>query len=263
MMSGPLRMSSIGLIDLGLGAAGFEDRDGVVTAVAVTGTFDAAPCFGAGTRIATPGGEVAVELLTAGQAVSLANGEAAVVRWVGRRRQVGVQVVRITARALGPNVPVRDLIVSNDHGMFLAGVLVQAGLLVNGTTIVSERRAAIVFHHVELERHGVLVADGAEAESYVETGNRRQFSNCAMGYDPVTSACAAEPCAEMVLAGERLAAIRAMIAQRAAPVAGRVERVEPEAVAGSGSGSGSAGSVRGRVRAGPGAVSFWGRLMGR
>ena len=76
--------------------------------------------------------------------------------------------------------------VSEDHGLFLDGVLVPAGLLVNGQAIVREMRDAVVF-----------------------SGNRRQFSNCAIGYD--LTASLAEPCAETVFAGARLDAIRARL----------------------------------------------------
>ena len=109
-------------------------------------------------------------------------------------------------------MPHRDLVVSVDHGMFVDGVLVQAELLVNGSTIVRERQAAVIFWHVELDRHAILLAEGAPAESYLDTGNRRQFGNCGMAYDPIVDAAVCEPCAEMIFAGARLDAIRGRLA---------------------------------------------------
>ena len=167
------------------------------------------PCFATGTLIDTPDGAVAVEDLEPGRSVvTLANRGRARVAWIGHRRQVDGEVVRIRRHALGHDVPRRDLVVSVDHGMFLDGVLVQAELLVNGTTIVRERQAEVIFWHVELDRHAILLAEGAPAESYLDTGNRRQFGNCGIAYDPVVDAAVCEPCAEMIFGGARLDAIR-------------------------------------------------------
>ncbi len=168
------------------------------------------PCFATGTMIATGRGTVAVEDLVSGDQVVLATGGSARVVWLGHRRQLDGHVIRVMTHALGPHQPVRDLFVSEDHGLFLDGVLIQAGLLVNGETIVRERRDRVIFWHVELDRHGILLAENASAESYVDTGNRRQFGNCPLGYDPVEAT--QEMCAEMVFAGTRLEAIRRRLA---------------------------------------------------
>ena len=178
-------------------------------AAIITGEFDAIPCFAAGTLIATAAGEVAVENLQPCDLVTLASGDTARVTWIGHRRQHDGDVIRICRHAIAPHVPTRDLIVSADHGIYLDGVLVQAGLLVNGETILREHRAVVTFWHVELERHAILLADGASAESYLDTGNRRQFSNCDLLYDP--QYLSANPCVEMVFDGERLDQIRARL----------------------------------------------------
>jgi hypothetical protein len=177
--------------------------------IQITGEFDAFPCFATGTLIGTTDGDVAVEALTEGHVLALANGGDATVTWLGHRRQINGDVIRIRRHALGHHTPSRDLIVSADHGMFIDGALVQAGLLVNGETIIREHRPEVTFWHVELARHAILLAEGAPAESYLDTGNRRQFSNCALGYDP--SQPGQEPCAEVVLAGERLERIRSRL----------------------------------------------------
>ena len=168
-----------------------------------------APCFATGTLITTPTGHRRVETLAAGDTVSLASGTTARVIWLGHRRQIDGDVIRIRQHALGHHTPNRDLVVSADHGMFLDGVLVQAGLLVNGETILREHRDEVVLWHVEVERHGILLAEGAAAESYLDTGNRRQFGNCPLAYDPIHDM--QELCAEMVFAGERLKRIRARL----------------------------------------------------
>ena len=83
----------------------------------------------------------------------------------------------------------------------------------NGQTILAETRDEVTFWHVELARHAILFAEGAAAESYLDTGNRRQFANCALSYDAIAGAWC-EPCAEMVFAGERLASIRRRLGAR-------------------------------------------------
>ncbi len=74
--------------------------------------------------------------------------------------------------------PARDLRVSPDHGLALDGHLVPAGLLVNGDTILRENWAtSVTYWHIELPAHGLVVAEGAMAESYFDDGNRKQFDN--------------------------------------------------------------------------------------
>ena len=66
-----------------------------------------APCYVAGTAVATPGGERRVEDLRAGDLVSLATGGTAPVAWVGHRRVRNADPVRVVAGAFGPGLPAR------------------------------------------------------------------------------------------------------------------------------------------------------------
>jgi hypothetical protein len=150
-----------------------------------------AVCFAAGTRLLTPRGAAAVEDLAIGDSVvTLVDGRHDVqpVQWIGTRRldlaahpnPALVAPVRVQRDALGPGVPHRDLLLSPDHCLLLDGRLVPVKLLLNGMTIVQERQAqSVQYVHVELARHGVLLAEGAAAESYLDTGNRGFFSNAA------------------------------------------------------------------------------------
>jgi hypothetical protein len=145
-------------------------------------------CFLAGTRIATPAGETPVEDLAIGDLVLTADGHAAPVRWVGVQT-VATRFadplrsfpIRIMAGALGPNLPLRDLLVSPDHALFLDGVLIQAGALVDGTTIVRESAMPerFTYFHVELDDHALILAEGVAAETFLDTVTRRRFDNWA------------------------------------------------------------------------------------
>ena len=145
-------------------------------------------CFVRGTRIAVPGGHALVERLRIGMPVLTDAGEARPVRWIGRRsyagaflaRNPGVQPVRVGAGAIADGVPVRDLLVSPRHALFLDGLLVPAETLVNGASITwCEGRAGVEYFHVELDSHDVLLAEGCPAESFADIGTRGLFQNAA------------------------------------------------------------------------------------
>ncbi len=143
-------------------------------------------CFVEGTLILTPAGEVPVESLRVGDVVVTPRGPSpfAPITWVGRLdvdlsrerfREAAAPVV-VKAGALAEGVPFRDLHVSPNHALLIDGALVPARLLVNGLTIIHQRwRREVSYHHIELDRHGVLVSDGALTESYLDDGNRYLF----------------------------------------------------------------------------------------
>lgn len=144
-------------------------------------------CFRPGTRIATPAGPRAVETLSAGDLVLTWEGAARPIRWMGRQtvsaRFGGARVlpVRIAAGALGAGLPERDLLVSADHALLLEGVLVQAGALLNGTTVTREERVPerFAYWHVELADHSLILAEGVPAETFVDAVSRAAFDNAA------------------------------------------------------------------------------------
>ena len=195
---------------------------------AVTGQI---ACFCAGTRIRTVGGEAPVERLAIGDLVVTAFGERRPVRWIGRRRYAGrflaanpgVQPVRFAAGSLGAGVPRRDLFVSPEHAMFLDGVLIAARHLVNGASVTRERGwTEVAYFHVELDRHDVLLAEGAAAESFVDDDSRVVFHNAAeFGRLYPDAVAGREVCAPRVEHGEALEAVRRRIWE----VAGRIGRV--------------------------------------
>jgi hypothetical protein len=64
---------------------------------------------------------------------------------------------------------------SPDHAVYVDGVLIPVKRLVNGGSIAQVERASVVYHHIELERHDIVLADGLPAESYLDTGDRSDF----------------------------------------------------------------------------------------
>ncbi|MGU3330814.1 Hint domain-containing protein [Methylobacterium mesophilicum] len=142
-----------------------------------------APCYCSETRISTDRGDVAVEELRIGDVVLTAAGQNRTILWIGTRRYPGISApradrpVRIKADALADGVPTRDLLVSPDHALYLDGLFVAAGHLVNGTSITrGEEVKDLTYWHVELDRHDLLLAENTPAESFLAApGLRRQF----------------------------------------------------------------------------------------
>jgi hypothetical protein len=140
-------------------------------------------CFRDGTRIRTPSGDVGIEALRPGDGVVTSTGEVRGIIWAGARRLVCAQYahphllwpVRIAAGALGGNLPTRDLWLSPDHALFLDGVLIPVRCLINHTSIVPVPMDVVTWHHLELDSHDVILAEGAPAESYLRTSGREGF----------------------------------------------------------------------------------------
>lgn len=189
------------------------------------------PCFAAGTRILTRRGEVAVEELVVGdEAMALVGGGFARITWIGQRhidctrarRPADVWPIRVRAHAFGPGRPHRDLLLSPDHAVHVGGELFPVRYLENGITVLRAPVDAVSYFHVELERHDVVLAEGLATESYLDTGNRVDFTE--VGRDPAQGAAKertarqiwqARACAPLHVSGPQLAAVRLLLAQEA------------------------------------------------
>ena len=65
--------------------------------------------------------------------------------------------------------------------MFLDGILVQAGAMVNGTSIVREGNmpTQFTYYHIETAEHNLILAEGAPTETFVDNVDRMAFDNWA------------------------------------------------------------------------------------
>lgn len=170
-------------------------------------------CFLRGTRIATPGGEVAVEHLRVDDMVVTLNSGRAPIRWIGKRtidpRKLNhpkhAWPVRVRKGTLTENVPHRDLLLSPDHCLLVDDVLIPVKLLINGTTITQEAFwQPFEYFHIELDCHDVVLAEGMLCETYREAGNRQMFDEpgtAAISLFGPPPAIHAEPCYPLHYAG--------------------------------------------------------------
>lgn len=149
-------------------------------------SYSSIVCFGEGTMIDTYEGARAVETLRAGARIAVADGDYATLRLNLRsevdqpQMQAGdnLRPVRICAGALGLGLPKRDLLVSRQHRMQVSSpitqrmfnapdVLVAAIRLTDMPGIfVDDRVRAMNYYHLVFDRHEVVYAEGAPAESF-------------------------------------------------------------------------------------------------
>ena len=142
-------------------------------------------CFMPDTLVRTPIGEVAVQDLKIGNLVNTCDGRSIPVRWIGRQTIASRfsdelhLPIRVRAGALGEQVPCRDLLVSPDHALLVDDVLVHAGALVNGTSIIRERDApsSFTYYHIEVDDHSLILAENTPAETFVDNVDRANFDN--------------------------------------------------------------------------------------
>lgn len=201
-------------------------------------------CFLAGTHLRTPHGDRPVETLRPGDIVVTAAGRLVPIRWVGctridatrHPRPHRVAPVRVRAHAFGRGKPVRDLLLSPDHAVGVAGGLAPVALLSNGATILRDDALTdLAYWHVELERHDLLLAENLPAEAYLDTGNRGLFTHEA-GVRPLhpdlsppadtdtLRAWTERGCRPLLHGGPKLDAVRQRLLRRAAQLGWHMSR---------------------------------------
>ncbi|UWR03548.1 Hint domain-containing protein [Ruegeria conchae] len=142
-------------------------------------------CFTAGTLIETEVGSQPIETLQVNDEVLTADHGLQPIRWIessrldrGRlRANPSMRPVRLTAGSLGLNIPSRDLLVSQQHRILISGpkvqmlfgapeVLVAAKHLCSWPGIgIETSDQPVEYLHILLDRHEILTAEGAPAES--------------------------------------------------------------------------------------------------
>ncbi|WP_319824222.1 Hint domain-containing protein [Thalassovita sp.] len=141
-------------------------------------------CFCKGTMIDTPAGPRPVQDLKVGDLVRTSSGPRPL-RWIGTRRVSAqdmqadetLRPVRIRAGALGLGLPVRDLYVSRQHRMLCRSALAERMFGSPEILIAAIRLCRLpgirlgkqphntVYHHLLLDDHAVIYAEGAPTES--------------------------------------------------------------------------------------------------
>jgi hypothetical protein len=191
------------------------------------GGTDIVTCLAAGTRVRTARGDIPVEQLVEGDRVpTRISGHEAAVTWIGHRRldcrqhpkPEQVWPVRIAAGSFADNVPQRDVYLSPDHAVFVDGVLIPVKYLIDGAAIVQVPRDEVVYYHVELAEHDVMLAEGLAVETYLDIDHRATFDNApgAVVMQPqfVVRTWEAAGCAELVVTGARLEKVRQQLRTR-------------------------------------------------
>lgn len=138
-------------------------------------------CFARQTLIATPSGAQPIESLRAGDLIVVQGAAPCPIRWIGSTRAgpqdlhhfPRLRPVRIKAGALGADLPLRDLVVSRQHRLLWppaappeSARLVAAIHLTGLPGIaIDETVSGVEYFHILLDRHHLLFAEGAMAES--------------------------------------------------------------------------------------------------
>ena len=132
---------------------------------------------------------MAVERLGIGDEVTTANGPRPV-KWIGRqtlrRNPSGtwhprVLPVCVSRGAIDESMPHCDVVLSQDHSLFIDGVLIPVRHLVNGNSIRFDESVlaleTIEYFHVEIETHEVIYAGGLPVESFLYSGGMVGWDN--------------------------------------------------------------------------------------
>ena len=87
--------------------------------------------------------------------------------------------VKIMRFAIDGKAPYADLYVSPGHAIYIDGILIPAGNLINGVTILADAKPealSLTYYHVELDAHEAILAEGLAVETFLGN-NRDAFDN--------------------------------------------------------------------------------------
>lgn len=147
-------------------------------------------CFARDTLIQTPNGQEKVQNLGIGDLVVNKSGAVVPIRWVGKQhfsaetvaKRQHLRPVKIAAGALGDNIPSHDLMVSQQHRVFLSDwradlmfgfneFLAPAKALLNGDSItLAPTKDDVEYFHIMFDQHEVICSNGQWTESFFPGG---------------------------------------------------------------------------------------------
>jgi hypothetical protein len=142
-------------------------------------------CFTTGTLIKTQGGEVAVENLAVGDMVLTMDNNYRPIRWIGSKSLDSIDLtlhpklapVRISAGAIGNNMPETDLTVSPQHRVLVRSVIAERmfgthEVLLPAIKLVEldgieqvQDATEVTYWHMLFDGHEIVFSNGAPTES--------------------------------------------------------------------------------------------------
>lgn len=136
------------------------------------------PCFVAGTMIATPDGDVAVQDLAPGDLVLTQDDGPQAVRWIGTRdvaAEAEFAPILIRAGTFGAHndvklSPLHRVLIRDSLAELLFGeseVLVAARDLVNDHSVIRQIGGSVTYVHLMFDKHQVVFSDGLATESFL------------------------------------------------------------------------------------------------
>ncbi len=155
------------------------------------GKFNASqPCYLAGTLIETTNGLKTIEKIEVGDLIYTYKGTIKIpkpVIWIGsgyhnvqanQPDDIAGYAIHIIKNALADYVPYKDMFITPEHCLYIDGKFIPARMLVNNHSIYYDySKSKYTYYHLELEEHGVINADGALSESFLNTNNHQNFYN--------------------------------------------------------------------------------------
>jgi hypothetical protein len=187
ILSNPLFSTTLGLLGLNNVTAltAYVEANAILT-FNLDANDPLAVCFCPGAMISTPMGERPVEELEAGDEVLDIHGQSHVIRWVGSStRRLDVLPSHMRERLLpvvvpegsfGPNMPERELRLSQQHRVMVEGAMVQmffgleealvpAKALVGDVIRLDRDAVEVTYLHILCDSHVVVYANGLPAET--------------------------------------------------------------------------------------------------
>jgi len=212
------------------------------------GSQNSGNCLLRGTTIQTVSGTRKVEELAVGDLLPTLFGGPRPIQWVARypfRKSdpskpwvKAVRPVRVARSALALDVPHADLYLTEWHAIFVDGVLIPVGSLINGTTIKRDEArelAELEYFNIKLESHDVIYAEGAPVETLLEVDERAvNFSEYLRRYGaPIADEVRCAPIAPYGGRDELMSRVRSAISpwlDRREPIDVIRDRLEERAV---------------------------------